>query len=236
LTVVRTAVVAACLALVLVGAAAAADGGSGTYTASQRTYYFTLFNSGTTPWQYFVLVGPAGASFIGGTTAVENSAHCVPGQPDGVANEIECGPLNAVVSAHLGFVATLAAPIACGAPFQLAVSSNSAASFTRVGDATLSGSCAAAPPEAITPPAIRGTPTVGRTLTATPPTWSATPARVAYQWQLCTKTGCASITSATKLSLKLTKGVAGHTVRIVATATFDSRQVESVSKRIAVGS
>jgi hypothetical protein len=231
---VRTAVAAACLALVVVGAAAAADGGSSTYTVSQRTYYFTLFNSGTTIWQYFVLVGPAGASFIGGTTGIENSAHCVPGQPDGNANEIECGPLTTAVSAHLGFVATLAAPVACGAPFQFEVSSNGAASFTRVGDATLSGSCTAAVPKAIAPPVVRGTPTVGRTLTATPPTWSATPTRVVYQWQLCTRTGCVPIIGATRLSLKLTKRTASHTVRIVATATFDSRKIESASRRISV--
>ena len=218
----------------MVGVAAAADGGSGTYTALQRTYYFTLFNSGTTIWQYFVLSGPAGASFVGGTTGIENSAHCVPGRPDGVANEIECGPLTLAAGVHLGLVAALAAPVTCGAPFQLDVSSNAAASFTRVGDVTLSGSCTAATPEATTPPAIHGTPAVGRTLTATPPTWSATPRRVTYRWQLCTKTGCAPITGATKLSLKLTKRVGGHTVRIVATATFDSRQFESVSKRVAV--
>jgi hypothetical protein len=231
--VVRT-VVAACLALVVVGVAAAADGGSATYTASQRTYYFTLFNSGTTIWQYFVLTGPAGASFIGGTTGIENSAHCVPGQPDGVANEIECGPLTLAAGVHLGFVATLAAPVACGAPFRLDVSSNAAASFTRVGDATLSGSCTAATPEAITPPAIHGTPAVGRTLTATPPSWSATPTRVAYRWQLCAKTGCTSITGATRLSLKLTKREARHAVRIVAIATIGGEQVESASKRITV--
>jgi hypothetical protein len=218
----------------MVGVAAAADGGSGTYTATQRTYYFTLFNSGTTAWQYFVLTGPPGASFIGGTTGIENSAHCVPGQPDGVANEIECGPLNTVMSAHLGFVATLAAPVSCGAPFRLDVSSNAAASFIRVGDATFSGSCAAMAPGARTPPTIRGTPTVGRTLTATPPTWSETPARVAYRWQRCTKTGCASIADATKLSLKLTRREAGSAVRIVAIATFDAEQVESASKRVAV--
>ena len=236
MTVVRTAVAAACLALVLVGAAAAADGGSSTYTVSQRTYYFTLFNSGTTIWQYFVLVGPVGASFIGGTTSVENSAHCVAGEPDGVANEIECGPLTLAASVHLGFVATLAAPVACGSPFQLEVSSTSGASFTRVGDATLAGSCAAAAPAATSPPAIHGTPKVGRTLTATAPTWNEAPTRVTYQWQLCTRSGCVPIRGAIKLSLKLTKRVAGQTVRVLATATFGGLHVESVSKRIAVRS
>ncbi len=231
MTIVRTAFAAACVALVLTGVAAAADGGSGTYTSTERTYYFTLFNSGTTLWQYFVLVGPAGASFVGGTTGIENSAHCVVGQPDGVVNEIECGPLTLAVNAHGGFVTTMTAPVTCGAPFQLEVSSTGGASFTRVGDATLDGSCAVAP-QAITPPAIRGTPAVGRTLTATAPTWNTTPTRVTYRWQLCMKTDCVPISGATKLSLKLTKRVAGHAVRIVAIATFDSGKVESASKRI----
>jgi hypothetical protein len=195
-----------------------------------------LFDSGTTIWQYFVLTGPAGASFVGGTTGIENSAHCVPGQPDGVANEIECGPLTLAAGAHLGFVATLAAPVTCGAPFRLDVSSNAAASFSRVGDLTLSGSCTPATPEATTPPAIHGTPTVGRTLTATAPTWSAAPTRVTYRWQVCAKARCVAIDGATKLSLKLTRRFAGHTVRIVATAAFDSRTVESASKKIAVRS
>lgn len=232
----RIALAAACLALVSVGIAAAADGGSGTYTASGRTYYFTLFNSGTTPWQYFVLVGPAGARFIGGATAAESTPHCVVGQPDGVANEMECGPLTVAANVHIAFVATLSDSGACGAPFQLDVSSTGVAPFTRVGDATLSGSCAAVAPQAVTAPTLHGAPTVGRTLIATAPTWNATPTLVTYQWQLCTRAGCAPIKGATRLTLKLTKREAGHTVRIVATATFDSRKVTSVSKRIAVRS
>ena len=46
------------VALALAGVAAAADGGSGTYTSSADTYDFNLFNAGTTIWQYFVLIGP----------------------------------------------------------------------------------------------------------------------------------------------------------------------------------
>jgi len=38
------------------------------------------------------------------------------------------------------------------------------------------------------------------------------------------------------LSLQLTKRAAGQTVRIVATATFDGRQIESASRRIGVRS
>ncbi len=233
----RVAVAAACLALVCVSAASAADGGSGTYTSTGRTYDFNLFNSGSTSWQYFILVGPSGTRFVGGTTSNESSARCVVGQPDGQAGEIECGPVSANVvppGGHIGFVATLNALPECGAPFELYVSSTGAPPFTRGGDATFSGSCAAVRPEAVTPPILHGVPTVGRTLTATAPSWSTTPARVTYQWQLCAKGGCAPIKRATRLALKLNKRTAGHTVRIVATATFDDRKVESASKRIAI--
>jgi hypothetical protein len=234
---VRVAVVAVCLAFVWVGTAAAGDGGSGTYTSTGRTYDFNLFNGGTTAWQYFILVGTSGTRFVGGTTGNEGSARCAVGQPDAQANEIECGPVSASVippSGHIGFVATLSAFPDCGAVFQLYVSSTGTPPFSRVGDATFSGSCVAVPPGLVTPPSLHGVPTVGRTLTASAPTWNATPTRVTYQWQLCTQTGCDPIKSATRLTLKLTKHMAGHTVRIASIATFASRTVETVSKRIAV--
>jgi hypothetical protein len=234
---VRVVVATACLALVCTSAASAADGGSGTYTSTGPTYDFNLFNGGTTSWQYFILVGPPGTRFVGGTTANESSARCVVGQPDGQANEIECGPVSANVippTGHIGFVATLSAFPDCGAPFELSVNSTGTPPFSRVGDATLSGSCTTLRPEAVTPPTLHGARTVGRTLTATAPTWSTTPTQITYQWQLCTKAGCGPIRSATRLKLKLTRRTAGHSVRIVATATFDGLKVESVSKRIAI--
>ncbi len=202
-----------------------------------QTYFFNLFNSGTTAWQYFILVGTPGTRFVGGTTGNEGSARCLVGQPDGLPNEIECGSMFVTVipsGGHVPFVATLSAFPACGAPFQLYASSTGTPPFGRVGDATFSGSCAAPPPRAVTPPSLHGVPTVGRTLTATPATWSATPTRVTYQWQLCLRTRCAPIKGATGLKLKLTKRTAGHSVRIASTATFDSLQVESASKRIAI--
>jgi len=232
------AAVCACLALLGAGAeaATAADGGSGTYTVTGRLYYFVLVNSGTTPWQFFALVGPAGTTFFAGETATETSARCVAGQPDGQADEIACGPLSANAAPpglHVTFVATLTAPAACGASFQLEVSSVGMP-FTRVGDVTYAGSCAAAAPAAVTPPTLHGTATVGSILTATTPTWSAPPTHVSYQWQLCTATSCASIKGATKLTLELDKRDAGHTVCIVATATVGGVTVTSASKRVAV--
>ena len=242
-TVVRVVIAAALLTLVCASAAAASDGGSGTYTSTGQTYDFNLQNSGTTAWQYFILVAASGAQFVGGTTGNEGSAHCVVGQPDGQANEIECGPVSASVippDGHLGFVATLSALPECGAPFELTVSSTGTPPFSRVGDATFSGSCTVVPPSgvtppsAVTPPSLHGVATVGATLTATATAWSGTPTRVTYQWQLCAKTGCAPIKGANRLTLKLTKRTAGHSVRITSVATFASQQVESVSKKVAV--
>jgi hypothetical protein len=225
------------VALLYVGVAAAADGGSGTYTSSGDTYDFNLFNGGSTTWQYFVLIGPEGASFVGGANAAEQTARCVPGQPDGLANEIECGPLSPSVSppdVHFGFVATLATPVACGAPFQLEINSSGASSFTPAGDAAFTGNCAAASPRAVRAPVIHGRPVVGRTLVAAPPVWSATPASVRYQWQRCTVRSCERISGATKLELRLARRDAWHFVRIVATAVIDGQNVDSTSKKVAV--
>jgi hypothetical protein len=225
------------LALVFVGVAAAADGGSGTYTSSGDTYDFNLFNSGTTTWQYFVLVGPAGAGFVGGANSAEATARCVPGQPDGLANEIECGPLSPSLSppnVHFGFVATLRTPVACGASFQLEVSSNGGSSFSRAGDAVSAGGCNAALPSAVRVPVIRGRPVVGRILSATPAVWSETPTSVRYQWQRCTVAQCARIGGATSLELRLTGRDARHSVRVVATAAIGGELVQTASKKVEV--
>jgi hypothetical protein len=223
--------------LVFAGAAAAIDGGSGTYTSTHGTYDFNLFNGGTTSWQYFILVGTAETRFVGGTTGNESSARCVVGQPDGLPNEIECGPVSLSVippTGHLAFVATLSAFPVCGAPFELYAGSTGTSPFTRVGDASFAGSCSAAPPRALTAPSLAGVPAVGHTLTAQAPTWNVTPGSVTYQWQLCTARGCAPINAAHGLTLKLAKRMAGHTVRIVSIGTFAGSTVESLSKRLAV--
>jgi len=229
---------AAAAALVLASGVTASDGGSGTYTVRGDTYDFVFFNSGTAPWQYFYLVGPSGTKFIGGDTSTEATPRCVVGLPDGQADTIECGPLSAnfVPSlGHLGFTATLAAPVACGSPFQLYVSSTGD-TFTRGSDITFSGSCDATPPHAVAPPKIAGTPVVGRTLVATAPLWSAEPNRVLYDWQRCTRTACTAIKGATRLRLKLTSADKGRSVRIVATATIGLASVTTHSGKLAVRS
>jgi len=212
--------------------AVAAVGGSGTYTVRGATYDFALFNSGTAAWQYFSLVGPAGTRFVGGETATESTPRCIVGPPE----EIQCGPLSANLApplAHLGFTATLASPVSCGAPFAFFVSSTDASSFTRVGDLTFAGTCTTTL-RAETPPVIRGAPVVGRTLLAIPPRWSATPTRVTYRWERCAKNRCSGIAGATTLRLKLARSDRGHAVRIVATATLDGATATSRSPSLAV--
>src|SRR5581483_4158966 len=116
-------------ALVAPAPAAADDGGRATYTARGATYDFALRNTGTTAWQYFAVVAPPGASFVGGTTAVEGSARCVVGPP----GTITCGPLSTfgfAPGSSMEFTAVLQSPIACGAPFGFSVSTTGAQPFT----------------------------------------------------------------------------------------------------------
>jgi hypothetical protein len=234
--VIRAATVLVALA-VFAGVATASDGGSGTYTATGSTYYFVFFNGGTTAWQYFYVVGPPGTRFAGGGTISEASPRCAVGEPDGRPDEIECGPLPASLATpqvHFGFGATLASPAPCGSSFQLYVSATGALPFTRVGDAVFAGSCAATRLHAVTPPAIQGFASVGHTLSATPPGWSATPSHVSYVWQRCLKQACSGIRGATKLRLVLTKRDRGHAVRLVATAALDGVTAVSRSGKLAV--
>jgi hypothetical protein len=214
-----------------------ADGGSGTYFTQGLSAYFVLTNTGTAAWQSFYVVGPPGTTFVGGANTAEITARCVAGQPGGLPNEIECGPLSAnVAPAHLQmtFAATLTAPVACGATFQLAVSSTGTLPFTQAGTVTPSGSCNTAPPAAVTPPRLHGTAAAGHVLHATAPTWSSAPTSATYRWQRCTGTVCRTIPRATGLTLRLTSRDAGSSVRFVATATIDGATAVSRSAKLAV--
>lgn len=202
---------------------------------ASATYDFVLLNGGSTAWQSFVIVGPAGTTFVGGATVGEITARCVAGQPDGFANEIECGPLSGsgvAPGARVVFAGTLSTGSGCGATFQLEVSPTGAAPFAAAGDATPVAGCAASPPGALAPPGIRGTARVGRTLTVAAATWTAAPSHVAYQWQRCADSRCRTIS--TKRTLVLTRADAGRTVRVVAVATIGGSEVTSVSKPVAV--
>lgn len=92
----------------------------------------------------------------------------------------------------------------------------------------------AARPKPLAPPQLRGKRVVGSVIRATPPTWSGKPARITYRWQLCSARRCTTIPGATHLSLKLRASFAGHTLRLVATATSAAGKTTSTSKAIAV--
>ena len=71
-------------------------------------------------------------------------------------------------------------------------------------------------------PSITGTTTEGHTLTASPGSWTGSPAiSYAYQWQRCDADGthCADITGATNATHDLTSADVGHTLRVIVTAT-----------------
>ncbi|HEY2373921.1 MAG TPA: hypothetical protein VGH82_15470 [Gaiellaceae bacterium] len=206
------------VALVAAGTARAGDGGSATYTTRGTVYDFDLENAGTTRWLSFVLVGPAGTAFIGGSVGTEATVQCVVGPPASMV----CGPTAVAVGGQLGFTAFLQAAVPCGSPFQLWVSSTGAAPYTRVGDAVFAGSCA--PPRVVRSAVVRRR---GGVVTLIPPTWSATPVRVVYQWQQCTP-GCKAIPHATSVRVH-----ARARVRAIVVATFaDGVQLRSVSRTV----
>ena len=200
------------------GVARAGDGGSATYTTRATAYDFDLTNTGTTRWLSFMLAGPAGTVFVGGSVGTEATVQCAIAPP----SQIACGPTAVAVGGQLGFTAFLQAPVSCGAPFQLWVSPTGAAPYSRVGDAAFAGSCA--PPRLVRAAVVRRR---GAVVTVVPPVWSAAPVRVVYAWQRCTP-GCRPIPHAASAQL-----TAREKVRAVVTATFaDGTKLRSVSRAI----
>ena len=75
------------------------------------------------------------------------------------------------------------------------------------------------PPANLVAPSISGTAVVGRTLAASPGTWSGTsPIAYAYQWQRC-KRSCSAIPKATGRVYKLGKADQGTHLRVLVTAS-----------------
>lgn len=137
------------VAAVLAAQARADDGGSGTYAVSGSSYQVALVNSGTTPWQYFTLTAAPGTEFVGGATQGESTARCVAAQPDGLPNELECGPLSVAPGGRVGVVATVTGSASCGAALHLAVSSTGSPPFSPATDVAPAAACAGtASPEA----------------------------------------------------------------------------------------
>ena len=92
-------------------------------------------------------------------------------------------------------------------------------------------------PSSTAPPSVSGTPEVGQTLTASSGTWSGSaPIGDAYQWQDCNSAGagCANIAGATTATRVLASSDAGHTLRVVVTATNTAGAGEATSEPTAV--
>ncbi len=85
-------------------------------------------------------------------------------------------------------------------------------------------------------PTISGTASVGGQLTASTGTWNGTVSSFSYQWQLCDSSGsgCAAIQDATAKIFGVRSSDAGHTLRVIVTATNSSGSASSTSAATSV--
>jgi hypothetical protein len=92
------------------------------------------------------------------------------------------------------------------------------------------------PPANTSPPTISGTAMQGKTLTASPGSWSRKPTSYAYQWQRCNASGsgCSSLAGATATTYVLTSLDVGSTMRVVVTARNSSGTGTATSAATAV--
>ena len=99
--------------------------------------------------------------------------------------------------------------------------SNAAGSGTAASAPTATVTAPAQAPKNAVPPSIKGTPTVGQTLTAVDGTFTGTaPLTYSHQWLRCDQPGntCAPISGATASTYTLTTADAGHAFRVIVAA------------------
>jgi hypothetical protein len=106
----------------------------------------------------------------------------------------------------------------------------------------LTASAGAAAPETTFPPAIQGTPIVGKMLRAGNGQWRNNPTNFAYQWLRCDSKGnnCSKIAGETDRTYHLTNADLGHTILVLVTAsnrdgdqTANSHPTDVVTRAIA---
>lgn len=89
-------------------------------------------------------------------------------------------------------------------------------------------------PEVEAAPAIAGTALAGRTLTASPGTWSNAPVSVAYQWERCDEAGaCTPVGGATGSSYVLTEADVGARMRVQVSAAGEAGVSSAISNATA---
>jgi hypothetical protein len=93
-----------------------------------------------------------------------------------------------------------------------------------------------APPGSLSAPSISGTAQQGKTLSASPGSWSGSPTSYAYRWNRCDKqgAGCQAISGATARTYTLLSTDVGHTLRVRVTASNEGGQASALSNPTAV--
>ena len=131
---------------------------------------------------------------------------------------------------RVGFVATVSSTPTCSAPFQFDVSSTGTLPYTQAGEVTVATGCSAVAPSVAKPPALHGPAVVGKRLVATRSDMEHN-SDTGRLPMAAMQRGALRARSERQTSLALTPSAqdAGHTVRIVATATFGTGTLTSDS-------
>ena len=158
-----------------------------------------------------------GTSVSTATATVKDAAgHVVVGDHVGFSSSDSAEKIGAVTDNKDGtYTATITSSKTA---HQVTITATDSSVSPRVtGRATMTQTAAA--PSNVQAPSISGTATVGRTLKASPGTWSGTsPIVYAYQWQRCKPT-CSAISGARSSSYKLVKADRDASVRVSVTAS-----------------
>ena len=158
-----------------------------------------------------------GTSISTATATVKDAAgHGVGGDHVGFSSSDSAEKISAVTDNKNGtYTATITSS---NTAHQVTITAtDSSVSRSVSGRATLTQTAVA--PSNLQAPSISGTATVGRTLKASPGTWSGTsPISYAYQWQRCNP-GCSAIAGSRSSSYTLTRNDRGARVRVSVTAS-----------------
>ena len=126
-----------------------------------------------------------------------------------------------------------------GHTLRVAVTAHNASGTATAQSTQTSTVKAATAPSNTALPQISGTSAVGSTLTASNGAWSgSTPITYTYAWQRCATNGasCGAINGATDQTYRVANGDAGHTLRVVVTATNAAGSAQATSAFVSVSS
>lgn len=170
-------------------------------------------------------------------TATVTPADAGPAEPSGTVQFLDGGSPISSCSSQALTVGASSSTATCTVSYSSTGPHTIAASYG--GDGNFNGSSSSAqtvtvqppPPSNTAPPTISGAAQVGQRLTESHGSWSNSPTSYSYQWEDCDSSGnnCQAISGATGQSYTLTGSDAGHTVRVVETATNSAGSAQSAS-------